>query len=162
METTQQLNQKHPTQKRQSTWIPAVCRCEVFGFSFLAVHLMNQRKGERSKEASIRQKEHVPAAASSELKKKRQHGDRLATRGSGAKHQALKTTQVLHLCSCKRYADRKKVETQAEDYIRILCQWKGSKECNISQLAECKRNLGPPAAALRLRGEDCASQLALC
>ena len=57
-----------------------------------------------------------------------------------AKHQALRATQMLHLCSCKRFAGREKVEAQAEDDIRILCQWRGPRGCNISQLAERKRN----------------------
>ena len=60
-----------------------------------------------------------------------------------AKHQALRATQMLHLCSCKRYAGREKVEAQAEDDIRILCQWRGPGGCNIPQLAERKRNLSP-------------------
>ena len=34
---------------------------------------------------------------------------------------------------------------QAENDIRILCG-EGSGECNIPQLAECKRNLSPAAA----------------
>ena len=58
-----------------------------------------------------------------------------------AKHQALRATQMQHLCSCERYADREKVEAQAEDDIRILCPWRGAGGCNIPQLAECKRNL---------------------
>ena len=52
-----------------------------------------------------------------------------------AEYQALRTNQMLHLRSCKRYAGRKKVEAQAQDNIGILCQGRDPRRCDISQLA---------------------------
>ena len=60
-----------------------------------------------------------------------------------AKHQALGATQMLHLRSCKRYAGREKVEAQAEDDIRILCQGRGPclPVILLASAADCRVSL---------------------
>ena len=161
---------KHPTPTRNTqhrkdqilgSQSLAVYICEVLGSSSLAVHLMKQGGG-RSKGARIRQ--------SIDQVCQRKGGSMPGPLGDSwerrrAKHQALRATQMLHLRSCKRYAGREKVEAQAEDDIRILCQGRGPWGCNIPQLAERKRNLSPHRASGRpnqCATQGDASQPALC
>ena len=65
-----------------------------------------------------------------------------------AKHQALRATQMLHLCSCKRYAGREKVEAQAPGGA-ISRSWRSA------------RGISAPSAPVREasgRPDQCATQ----
>ena len=117
----------------------AVCRCEVFGSSSLAVYLVKQG-GEGAKGLASGRGDTFRLLQSSDQVCQRKGrgvpgslGDSWKRRG--AKHQALRANQMLHLCRCKRYAGREKVEAQAPYNIGILCQWRDPRWCDISQLA---------------------------
>ena len=68
-----------------------------------------------------------------------------------AKHQALGATQVLHLRNCKRYAGREKVEAQAKDDIRVLCQGRGPGGA-ISRSWRSASGISAPSGCARSRG----------
>ena len=59
----------------------------------------------------------------------------------GAKHQALRATEVLHLRNGKRDAGREKVEAQAKGNMRVFCWERSLWGGNVPQLAESQRNL---------------------